>query len=216
MKNMLTKEETIKVIKILKKLYPDVKSGLNFSNPFELLISTILSAQCTDKRVNIITEKLFKKYKKPVDFLELSNEELQELIKECGLYRNKSKNILKTCEILHNKYNDMVPDNMDDLMNLPGVGRKTANVVLSNAFSKQAIAVDTHVYRVSNRIGIADSKDVLTTEKQLMESIPKDLWSLSHHLLIYHGRNICTARKPKCENCPLNNMCNYYKNKIKN
>jgi len=213
---MLTKEETIKVIKILNKLYPDVKSGLNFSNPFELLISTILSAQCTDKRVNIITEKLFKKYKKPVDFLELSNEELQELIRECGLYRNKSKNILKTCEILHNKYNDMVPDNMDDLMNLPGVGRKTANVVLSNAFSKQAIAVDTHVYRVSNRIGIADSKDVLTTEKQLMESIPKDLWSLSHHLLIYHGRNICTARKPKCENCPLNNMCNYYKNKMKN
>lgn len=213
---MLTKEETIKVIKILNKLYPDVKSGLNFSNPFELLISTILSAQCTDKRVNIITEKLFKKYKKPVDFLELSNEELQELIRECGLYRNKSKNILKTCEILHNKYNDMVPDNMDDLMNLPGVGRKTANVVLSNAFSKQAIAVDTHVYRVSNRIGIADSKDVLTTEKQLMESIPKDLWSLSHHLLIYHGRNICTARKPKCENCPLNKMCNYYKNKIKN
>ncbi|MGB9779681.1 endonuclease III [Caldanaerobacter sp.] len=209
----ISKEEALKVIEILKKTYPNAKSGLRFTNPFELLIATILSAQCTDKRVNIITERLFKKYKTPEDFLELTPEELQEEIRECGLYRNKSKSILETCKILKERYNGKVPDTLEELMTLPGVGRKTANVVLSNAFAKDAIAVDTHVFRVSNRIGLADSDDVFTTEKQLMEIIPKDLWSISHHLLIHHGRNICTARKPKCDECPVKNFCLYFKKK---
>lgn len=212
-KLQITKEEALKVIEILKRAYPNARSGLNFTNPFELLIATILSAQCTDRRVNIITERLFKKYKTPEDFLKLTPEELQEEIKECGLYRNKSKSILETCRILKERYNSKVPQTLEELMLLPGVGRKTANVVLSNAFSKDAIAVDTHVFRVSNRIGLADSKDVLATEKQLMEIIPKNLWSLSHHLLIHHGRNLCTARKPKCEECPVKHLCLYYKGK---
>ncbi|ABY94384.1 MULTISPECIES: endonuclease III [Thermoanaerobacter] len=207
----ITKDEALKVIEILKETYPNAKSGLKFTNPFELLIATILSAQCTDKRVNIITDRLFKKYKTPEDFLKLTPEELQEEIRECGLYRNKSKSILETCKILKEKYNSKVPETLEELMTLPGVGRKTANVVLSNAFSKQAIAVDTHVFRVSNRIGLADSKDVFTTEKQLMELIPENLWSLSHHLLIHHGRNLCMARKPKCDECPVNHLCLYFK-----
>lgn len=207
----ITKEEALKVIEILKTTYPNAKSGLKFTNPFELLIATILSAQCTDKRVNIITERLFKKYKRPEDFLRLTLAELQEEIRECGLYRNKSKSILETCKILKEKYDGKVPESLEELMTLPGVGRKTANVVLSNAFSKQAIAVDTHVFRVSNRIGLADSKDVFTTEKQLMELIPENLWSLSHHLLIHHGRNLCTARKPKCGECPVSHLCLYLK-----
>jgi len=210
-KLQITKEEALKVIEILKNTYPNAKSGLKFTNPFELLIATILSAQCTDKRVNIITDRLFKKYKTPEDFLKLTPEELQEEIRECGLYRNKSKSILETCKILKEKYDSKVPETLEELMTLPGVGRKTANVVLSNAFSKQAIAVDTHVFRVSNRIGLADSKDVFTTEKQLMELIPENLWSLSHHLLIHHGRNLCTARKPKCNECPVNHLCLYFK-----
>ncbi|MDI3500399.1 MAG: endonuclease [Thermoanaerobacter sp.] len=210
-KLQITKEEALKVIEILKNTYPNAKSGLKFTNPFELLIATILSAQCTDKRVNIITDRLFKKYKTPEDFLKLTPEELQEEIRECGLYRNKSKSILETCKILKEKYNSKVPETLEELMTLPGVGRKTANVVLSNAFSKQAIAVDTHVFRVSNRIGLADSKDVFTTEKQLMELIPENLWSLSHHLLIHHGRNLCMARKPKCDECPVNHLCLYFK-----
>lgn len=207
----ITKDEALKVIEILKETYPNAKSGLKFTNPFELLIATILSAQCTDKRVNIITDRLFKKYKTPEDFLKLTPEELQEEIRECGLYRNKSKSILETCKILKEKYNSKVPETLEELLTLPGVGRKTANVVLSNAFSKQAIAVDTHVFRVSNRIGLADSKDVFTTEKQLMELIPENLWSLSHHLLIHHGRNLCMARKPKCDECPVNHLCLYFK-----
>lgn len=210
-KLQITKEEALKVIEILKNTYPNAKSGLKFTNPFELLIATILSAQCTDKRVNIITDRLFKKYKTPEDFLKLTPEELQEEIRECGLYRNKSKSILETCKILKEKYDSKVPETLEELMTLPGVGRKTANVVLSNAFSKQAIAVDTHVFRVSNRIGLADSKDVFTTEKHLMELIPENLWSLSHHLLIHHGRNLCMARKPKCDECPVNHLCLYFK-----
>lgn len=210
-KLQITKEEALKVIEILKNTYPNAKSGLKFTNPFELLIATILSAQCTDKRVNIITDRLFKKYKTPEDFLKLTPEELQEEIRECGLYRNKSKSILETCKILKEKYDSKVPETLEELMTLPGVGRKTANVVLSNAFSKQAIAVDTHVFRVSNRIGLADSKDVFKTEKQLMELIPENLWSLSHHILIHHGRNLCTARKPKCDECPVNFLCLFFK-----
>ncbi|MBP2071092.1 endonuclease III [Thermoanaerobacterium butyriciformans] len=212
----ITKDEALEVIEILKKTYPDAKPGLHFNNAFELLIATILSAQCTDKRVNIVTEKLFKKYKSPFDLKDIDPRDFEEEIKDCGLYRNKSKNIINTCKILCEKYDGNVPDEMEKLMELPGVGRKTANVVISNAFKKDAIAVDTHVFRVSNRIGLADSSDVTKTEEQLMDILPRNLWSLSHHLLIYHGRNICTARKPKCDICPVNHICQFYKNFIKN
>jgi len=208
---MLTKKETGEIIKLLLELYPDAKAELNFSNPFELLIATILSAQSTDVQVNKITDKLFEKYKTPEDFIKLTEDELAEKIKSCGFYRNKSKNILATCRILVDKYQGKVPDTLEELMKLPGVGRKTANVVISNAFGKPAIAVDTHVFRVSNRIGIADSDNVFDTEKDLMDNIDKNMWSKAHHLLIFHGRRICKARKPLCEKCPLTAYCLYYK-----
>jgi endonuclease-3 len=208
---MLAKEEIKEVIDILMNLYPDAKAELNFSNPFELLIATILSAQCTDVQVNKTTEKLFKDYKTPKDYLTLTEEELGEKIRSCGFYKTKSKNILGTCRLLIENFNGEIPDTLEELTTLPGVGRKTANVVLSNAFSKPAIAVDTHVFRVSNRIGLADSANVLDTEKDLMENIDKEMWSKAHHLLIFHGRRICKARKPLCEKCPLTDYCFYFK-----
>ncbi|MDI6603830.1 MAG: endonuclease III [Thermoanaerobacteraceae bacterium] len=211
----ITREEASEVIEILQENYPDTRSGLRFNNVFELLIATILSAQCTDKRVNIVTERLFSNYKTPYDFADMNQETLEKEIKDCGLYRNKSKNIINTCKILCEKYNGEVPDELSKLMELPGVGRKTANVILSNGFLKEAIAVDTHVFRVSNRVGLADSKDVFKTEMQLRDIIPKNLWSKSHYLLIYHGRNICTARKPKCNICPINHICLFNKNAMK-
>ncbi len=214
MKEMLTKEEAKKVIDILLELYPDAKAELNFSNPFELLIATILSAQTTDVQVNKVTEKLFKDYKTPQDFIKLSEEELAEKIKSLGFYKNKSKNILATCRILVEKYQGQVPDTREELMKLPGVGRKTANVVISNVFNKQAIAVDTHVFRVSNRIGLAHSDNVFDTEKDLMNNIDESMWSKAHHLLIFHGRRVCKSRKPLCEKCPLTDYCLYYKREI--
>ncbi len=211
MKKILAKEEIKEVIDILMDLYPDAKAELNFSNPFELLIATILSAQCTDVQVNKTTKGLFKDYKTPEDYLTLTDEELGEKIRSCGFYKTKSKNILSTCRLLIENFNGKIPDTLEELMTLPGVGRKTANVVLSNAFSKPAIAVDTHVFRVSNRIGLADSDNVLDTEKDLMENIDKKMWSKAHHLLIFHGRRICKARKPLCEKCPLTTYCFYFK-----
>ncbi len=202
--------KTIVVLDKLKEIYPEAKCELVHSNNFELLIATVLSAQSTDKKVNEITKKLFKKYKTPEDFLSLSNEELEGEIREIGLYRNKTKNILAMCEKIIKDFAGEVPENIEDLMSLPGVGRKTANVVLSNGFGVPAIAVDTHVFRVSNRIGLARSEKIEGTEKQLMNAIPKNMWSLSHHLLIWHGRRICNARKPKCEICLINELCDYY------
>ncbi len=214
MKNMLTKEEIEEVINKLIDLYPDAKSELNYSNPFELLIATILSAQCTDVQVNKITKELFKEYKTPQDFLTLTEEELGKKIKSCGFYKNKSKHILATCELLLKNFDGKVPNTLEELMTLPGVGRKTANVVLSNAFGVPAIAVDTHVFRVSNRIGLADSSNVFDTEKDLMNNINKDMWSKTHHLLIFHGRRICKARNPICDKCPLTDYCFYFKEKV--
>lgn len=211
---MLDKKQIDKVIKILLNTFPDAKAELNFSTPFELLIATILSAQCTDIRVNKITSELFKKYNTPEDFLELSQEELGKMIYSCGFYKNKSKSILETSKILVDKYESEVPKEIDVLMKLPGVGRKTANVVASNAFGVPAIAVDTHVFRVSNRIGIADSKNVLDTEKDLMKNIPRDIWTKAHHLLIFQGRRICKSRKPLCHECPLTDYCLYYRNEV--
>lgn len=213
-KELLRKKELEKVLEELYKMYPDASCELNYKTPFELLISTILSAQCTDVRVNQVTSFLYEQYDTPKDFLTLTEVELGELIRSCGFYKNKSKNILNTCQILVNDYDGEVPKNRETLMKLPGVGRKTANVVISNAFGEPAIAVDTHVFRVSNRIGLAHSNNVQDTEIQLMKRIPKDQWSDAHHWLIYHGRRICKARKPQCEKCPLTEECLYYKDKI--
>jgi len=196
----------------LKACYPDVKSGLRFSNPFQLLIATILSAQSTDKQVNKVTENLFKKYPDAPSISRLSAEELEEEIKSIGLYKNKSKNIIQACKILTEKYGGEVPADREALMTLPGVGRKTANVVLSNAFNIPAIAVDTHVFRVANRLGLAESNDPLKTEEQLMKVIPKEDWSAAHHWLIWHGRLICKARNPQCQKCKLSNWCKYLRN----
>lgn len=205
----MKKEDIKSVFKILSEVYPEAKCALNFNTPYELLIATILSAQCTDKRVNIITEELFKKYNTPEEMIKLTEEELGEIIKSCGLYRNKSKNILKTTKELLDNYEGNVPKTMEELTKLPGVGRKTANVVLSNAYDIPAIAVDTHVFRVSNRIGIAKGDTPYEVEKQLMENIPKYMWKDAHHYLIWHGRAICKARNPKCSNCPILSYCQY-------
>ena len=200
------------ILDALDKLYPNPTTALRYRTPFQLLIATILSAQATDKQVNKVTEVLFKDYGTVQKMHDMSLQQLQQYIKGCGLYKTKAKNIKKTCEMIIEKFNGRVPDDLEQLQKLPGVGRKTANVVLSNAFGKDAIAVDTHVFRVANRIGLANSKSVLETEKQLMKNIPKDKWSKAHHWLIYHGRNICKARNPLCNQCPIKDMCSYYKN----
>ena len=198
------------ILKKLEEVYFNAKPELNFNNPYELLVATILSAQCTDVRVNKVTNTLFVHYP---DAYKLANADINDLMDEihsCGCYAIKAKNLIKTAEILCKNYKGQVPDSMDKLLELPGVGRKTANVVLSNAFGIAGIAVDTHVFRVSNRLGLADSDNVLETEKQLMCLIPKEKWGSAHHWLIYHGRRICFSRKPKCELCFLKEYCFYY------
>ena len=201
-----------KILDKLEETYPDAKCELNYTTPFELLIATILSAQCTDIRVNIVTDKLFKKYNTAKDFNKLSVDEISEEIKSCGLYKSKSQKIKQTSKILCELYNGDVPNTLEELVKLPGVGRKTAGVVLSNAFGQDAIAVDTHVFRVSNRIGIVNTSTPEKTEFALMEVIPKKRWSKSHHLMIFHGRRVCKARKPECSNCTIKDMCNYFEN----
>ena len=215
MKKVLSKEDIKIVIDKLLERFPDAKAELDHTNPFELLVATILSAQCTDIQVNKTTKPLFKELKTPEDYLKLSEEELGKRIHSCGFYKTKSKNILATCKLLIENFGGEVPGTLEELITLPGVGRKTANVVLSNVFDTPAIAVDTHVFRVSNRIGLADSNNVLDTEMQLMENIEKEMWSKAHHLIIFHGRRICKARKPLCEECPVNNYCFYFKTEIK-
>lgn len=208
----LSKDKINIVMKKLEILYPDAKPELNFSNSFELLIATILSAQCTDVRVNKVTEKLFKDFKTPKEFLTLDIDGLSKYIHSCGFYNSKSKNILETCKILVEKYNSEVPTNMEDLTTLPGVGRKTANVVRSCAFNIPSLAVDTHVFRVTNRIGIVNEDNVLDTELSLMKKLKKSTWNKAHHLFIFHGRRLCKSRKPDCENCMINSECLYFKN----
>lgn len=203
----MKKDKINSILDILSKTYPDAKCALNFTSPYELLVSTILSAQCTDARVNMVTSELYKEYNTPEKIIELSQEQLEEKIKSCGFYKNKSKNILGATKEIIEKYNGQIPKDMEDLIKLPGVGRKTANVVMSNAFGIPAIAVDTHVFRVSNRIGLAKGKTPEEVEKQLMKNIPRNMWSDSHHYLIWHGRNICKSRKPQCSQCPLEKLC---------
>ncbi len=204
------RENIKKILDILEQTYPDAECELNYTNAFELLIATILSAQCTDVRVNKVTEELFKKYNKPEDFAKLSTAEISEEIKSCGLFKSKAQKIKETSVILCSNYGGEVPDKMEELVKLPGVGRKTANVVLSNAFGVDAIAVDTHVFRVSNRIGLVKTDTPEKTEFELMKVLPKKRWSKSHHLIIFHGRRICKARKPECNICPIVEYCDYY------
>ena len=204
------KIKTKRILNILKEVYPDAKCELNHNSAFQLLVATILSAQTTDKKVNEITKGLFSDYPDLESFLTLGNEELEEKIKEIGLYRTKSRNLILMCNQLKEKFNGEVPKTMEDLTYLAGVGRKTANVVLSNAFGVPSIAVDTHVFRVSNRLGLANSDKVLEVEMQLQKEIPKREWSHTHHLLIFHGRRCCTSRKPKCTECQVRDLCIYY------
>ena len=206
---MLSKTKINKVLELLENYYRNTKTALDYGTPFQLLISTMLAAQSTDKRVNIVTKDIFPIYSNPSDFIKLSQDKLEELIKSIGLYKSKAKNILASCKILVEQYNNEIPTTREELVKLPGVGRKTANVVLSITTDFPAIAVDTHVFRVANRIGLAEAKDVLKTEQDLMKNIPRSKWSDAHHWLIWHGRQICKARKPLCENCFLNQHCVY-------
>lgn len=209
-KKMSREEWDREVLRILSETYPDAKPELDFSNPFELLIATILSAQCTDKQVNKCTPALFRDHPNAASMAEMTPDELSAYIKPCGFFNTKAKNIIAACKELAEKYGGEVPADRDALEALPGVGRKTANVVLSNAFGVPAIAVDTHVFRVSNRLGLAEAKTVEQTEIQLMHHIPMDSWSIAHHYLIFHGRRICSAKKPNCECCTLRELCKTY------
>ena len=197
------------VLEELEELYPQAGAELNFTNPFETVVATVLAAQCTDKRVNMVTARLFPRYPDAKAMAQLTPEELEPMIQECGLYHNKARSIVELSRMLVEKYDGCVPDTMEELVALPGVGRKTANVVLANAFGQQAFAVDTHVFRVSNRIGLAHASNVQETERQLMAAVPRERWSHTHHLLIWHGRRCCAARKPACERCPIV-QCEYH------
>lgn len=196
-----------RVLGQLAEMYPDAATELHHTTPFELLIATMLSAQCTDKRVNMITPRLFSRYKDAAALADAPLESVEELIRDCGLFHTKARNIKSTAQRLEENWGGEVPADRDLLMTLPGVGRKTANVVVSNAFGHDAIAVDTHVFRVSHRLGWSDAKDADGTEEQLMRMIPKKKWSKAHHWLILHGRRICLARNPLCSECILFKDC---------
>ncbi|MEK0314056.1 endonuclease III [Cohnella sp. 56] len=200
----------------IAKMFPDAHCELNHRNPFELTIAVLLSAQCTDETVNKVTATLFEKYTKPEDYLKVPLEELENDIRRIGLFRNKAANIQKLCRLLIDKYGGEIPQSHEGLTELPGVGRKTANVVMSNAFGVPAIAVDTHVERVSKRLAIAKAEDsVLEVEKKLMKLVPQDEWTLTHHRLIFFGRYHCKAQNPKCDICPLLDICPEGKRRLK-
>lgn len=204
---LLSEQACAEALRRLAAAYPDAKPALEYRTPFELLVSTMLAAQCTDRQVNKCTRVLYEKYNTPAQFAALTEEQLEPYIKSCGFFRAKGKNILAASRLLVERYGGQVPPDRDALTQLPGVGRKTANVVVSNAFGIPAIAVDTHVFRVSNRIGLADAKTVEKTEEQLMARIPQKDWSAAHHWLIYHGRRVCGAKKPRCEGCCVACVC---------
>lgn len=213
---MLNKAQIRFCLDEMGEMFPRAYCELIHSNPFELVIAVSLSAQCTDALVNKVTTKLFEKYKTPDDYISVPLEELQEDIRSIGLFRNKAKNIQNLCRMLIDEYDREVPREREELMKLPGVGRKTANVVMSVAFGEPAIAVDTHVERVSKRLGICRWKDsVLEVEKTLMKKIPKDEWSITHHRLIFFGRYHCKAQNPKCVDCPLLEVCREGKKRMK-
>ncbi len=203
-----TKRRTARIIKALKSEYPDAHCALDHSNPLELLIATILSAQCTDKRVNIVTADLFRKYRKPEDYLKVKQSELENDIRTTGFFRNKAKSIQGACKLLVEKYKSTVPETLEDLLELPGVARKTANVVLGTAFGiTSGIVVDTHVSRLSQRLGLTEEKTPEKIERDLMKLVPRKDWIIFSHLLIWHGRAVCHARTPLCEICVVEKMC---------
>ena len=202
------KARTRKIIRLLKRAYPNAKCSLNHSNAFELLIATILSAQCTDERVNIVTADLFRKYRRPEDYLKASSRELEKDIRTTGFFRNKTRSIQGTARVLTEQYDGQVPKSMDELLELPGVARKTANVVLGNAFDIHAgVVVDTHVSRLAHRLGLSKEKQPEKIEQDLIQLVPKKDWVVFPHLMIYHGRKICKARNPLCGECVIEEVC---------
>jgi len=206
---MKIENQTVKIIEILNNTYPHVKTQLNHATPFQLLTATILSAQCTDRQVNKVTETLFKTLKKPEDFIKIELSVLEDLIRSTGYYKNKAKNLKNCAKVLMEKYGGVVPDNLTDLVSLPGVGRKTANVVLGSAFGIPGIVVDTHVSRISQRLNLTKNKNPVKIEFDLMEIISKEEWDGFSLRLIYFGRQYCRARKPLCKDCPLYTLCEY-------
>ena len=211
---MLEKDKIKEVLDRLEETYPDAECALHHQNVFQLIVAVALSAQTTDKSVNVVTPALFEKYPDADALAAADVEEVSEYIKRIGMYKTKAKNIVGMAQKLVSDYGGQAPEDYDALVSLPGVGRKTANVVLSVGFGHQRIAVDTHVFRVANRIGLVHEKDVLKTEISLMERIPEERWSRTHHSLIFHGRQCCDARKPKCDDCPINTLCEYINGKV--
>ncbi len=206
--NLDPKERAKKIMQLLETIHSDAKIALNFSNPLELLVATILSAQCTDERVNIVTQSLFKKYTRPEDYANADIEELEQDIKSTGFYHNKARNIQKASQVLIEKFNRQVPKTMEDMLELPGIARKTANVVLYGAYGIVAgIAVDTHVRRLAQRLGLSENDDPIKIEQDLMVLVPKEKWMRMADLLVFHGRRVCMAKKPNCTGCLLNNIC---------
>ncbi len=203
---MLKKEQKLAVLEKLEQMYPDAKAELVFYNPYQMLVATMLSAQCTDKQVNKVTPAVFARWPDANAMAEASLEELFPLVKSCG-FRSKAGNIIAACKIIKTQHGGQVPCTMEELTALPGVGRKTANVVLSNAFGIPAFAVDTHVFRVSNRLGLCKAGTVEETERQMTRLIPREKWGNAHHWLIWHGRRLCKAQRPLCTECPLKDLC---------
>jgi endonuclease-3 len=199
--------QALKALNILEKEYPDAQITLHFKDPLQLLIATILAAQCTDERVNLVTKDLFKKYHQAADFAGADLRTLEDEIRPTGFYHNKAKSILGCCEMLVKKFHGQVPQRLEDLTSLPGVGRKTANIILGNAYGQQAIAVDTHVKRVTHRLAWAKSDDPDKIEFELMEVIPRERWTMACHQLVFHGRKVCRAQQPQCPTCPVVNFC---------
>ena len=208
----MTKAKKLAILGKLEEMYPEAKAELVFSNPYEMLVATMLSAQCTDKQVNKVTPAVFARYPDANAMAEARVEDLYPMVKSCG-FRSKAGNIIGACKIIREEHGGQVPDTREELTRLPGVGRKTANVVLSNAFGVPAFAVDTHVFRVSNRLGLCKADTVEETERQMTRLIPEEKWGLAHHWLIWHGRRVCKAQRPLCEECGLRELC---ENSVKN
>lgn len=205
------KERAKKIYEKLFQLYPDAHCTLNYRSPFELLIMTILASQCTDERVNQVCKTLFQELKSPQDFIHIGQKQLENRIRPVGFYKNKARHIINTCKLLIEKYDGKIPNTMDDLLQLHGVGRKTANVILGECFNIPGIIVDTHCGRLAQRLGLTSSDNPEKIEKDLMQILPEEKWTLFSHLLVFHGRNICLARNPKCNLCIINKYCSFYK-----
>jgi endonuclease-3 len=212
---MTKRKKVEEIIKIFDKLYPDAECTLEYRDPLQLLISTQLAAQCTDARVNIVTRELFQKYRNAEDFANADLHELEQAIKSTGFYRNKARNIKNCCRDIVEKFGGNIPDNLEDMLTLPGVGRKTANLVLGDIFGIPGIVVDTHAKRLSQRIGLTGNEDPKKIEFDLMKVVPKNEWGRFCHQLVYHGRAVCNARKPKCAQCMISSFCDYYKKQEK-